>query len=178
LPALAQRHLLAGPRNDAGPFGSGDAAASWTTVPLPSLSARALQVFLCEYYQPDTRAARARLAGELRAADGGPLGLERAESIVLGSGGDARYEAEWRKLADAESTGGTIRLQLDAGPRLVVDSNLPQGVHLLVLTVTSLDRAAAFLDRTGLLGSRTPDGVQIASERSGGLPIRIVERRP
>jgi hypothetical protein len=178
LSALALRNLATGPRNDAGPFGSGDAAVAWTTVPLPSLSARDLQVFLCEYHQPDTGAARARLAGQLRMADGGPLGLERAESIVLGSGGNARYEAEWQKLAPAESSGGTIRLQLDAGPRLVVDSNLPQGMHQLVLTVASLDRAAAFLERAGLMGSRTPDGVQIAPGRSGGLPIRIVERRP
>jgi len=109
----------------------------------------------------------------MKAHDGGPLGILGADALVVGTGGDATYEAAWTLLTQ-NGTGGRPVLSPGAGPRITLAPEEPRGLRRLVLRVRSLDAARRTLERDGALGNVSAHELQIAPTRAFGLDIRLV----
>lgn len=174
IPALQRRGLVVGQPMPAGPFAfvHGDSVA-WTTAELPQLGAPNLFVFLCEYSRPDIHRFHEELTHGLRASHGGPLSIEAMSTLLVGAGRDSSEFAAWARLAGTRTMASRVLLRFAEGPTVIVDRDAPRGLRRVVLRVRSLDRAAAYLKRHRLLGSRRRGELQLAPSRTFGLDVRL-----
>jgi hypothetical protein len=176
--ALKQGSIPVGQPSSAGPYAlPPDDSVAWTTAALPSLSSPALTVFLCEYSRLDIRAFRARMVASLSERQHARLGMCGAYELVVGTGGDSSYLAAWARLIEPHHSGQPLMLKFRNGPRVVVDPNLPRGLRRLVISVSSLSRAAEYLADKGISSRRTAGEIEIARDRAYGLDIRLTEAR-
>lgn len=148
-------------------------------------------IFLCEYNKGyyDTTQGRLRRQEELRARQGGPLGLLGTQEIVVGVSDMEAARASWQRLfdpvAEVESgrwevgergDGPAIRLVLPCvSERLSIIPCARDELMRLVWKVASLERAAAFLRERDLLGSSTAEQVALDRTKLCGLDIRLIE---
>jgi hypothetical protein len=130
-------------------------------------------VWLHEFHAANMQIARTVGREQLRACGGGPLGIERVSEVVLSSKAPSREGELWQRLLDpcAQAPGGGW--QLGEGPALRLVEGECDGFEALVCEVSSLDAAAAFLERERMLGEALDGEVRIGREPLQGLDIRL-----
>jgi catechol 2,3-dioxygenase-like lactoylglutathione lyase family enzyme len=153
----------------------------WTNVTLRQFSDgeaadATMHVFLSEYspayVNVDER--RERLRRQLAENGGGPLGVEAVREVIVGVTDLEEARGLWQKLLDPTPLSGSSTWQVGDGPaiRLVqTKGNTTQG---MVIRVTSLPRAKAFLREKGLLGADSEQEATIDPSKIYGLNIRVV----
>ena len=148
------------------PFSDGEAADA------------TMHVFLSEYsttyVNVDQR--RERLRAQLAKSGGGPMGVEDLKQVIVGVSDLEAARSLWQRLLDPTPVSGSSTWQVGDGPaiRLVqAKDNTTQG---LVIRVTSLQRAKAFLREKGLLGADSEEEATIDPSKIHGLNIRVVEK--
>jgi hypothetical protein len=156
----------------------------WTNVTLREFSdsetaANAtIHIFLGKYsptyLNVDER--RARLRGELVRSGGGPLGVIELKEVVVGAVDVEKTRRLWQKLLDPISAASSNTWRIGAGPAVSLVPATENRVQALVIRVTSLERARAFLREKQLLGTDTLGQVTIDPSRIGGLDLRLVAR--
>ena len=111
----------------------------------------------------------------LGAVRGGALGLESVEEIVAGVKDVEAANSLWRRFlgAAAESEAGVW--EIADGPRVRLVLSAENAIRKLVLKVSSLKSAKAFLSETGMLGAVESDQVAVSPEKIHGLEVRLVE---
>ena len=156
----------------------------WTNVTLQQFSdgeagAAKMHVFLSEYsptyVNVDER--RERLRAQLAASGGGPMGVENVKEVVVAVTDLKAARSLWQRLLDPAPGSGANTFHVGDGPaiRLVqAKANAPQA---LVISVTSLQRAKAFLREKGLLGMASNEQATIDASKIHGLVIRVVENK-
>lgn len=134
-------------------------------------------MFLCEYNQEihDVEQARAAAHATLRSRQGGPLGLEAIQEIVIGVRNLAVVEPRWQKLLAPTAPSGEALWQLGKGPAIRLIQRERNGLQALVWKVTSLAQAKQVLSEKGLLGTVLPQQITLAPSKVQGLDIRLVE---
>ena len=134
-------------------------------------------MFLCEYNREvhDVEQARAAAHATLRSRQGGPLGFEAVQEIIIGLRDLAVVEPRWQKLLAPTAPSGQDLWQLGKGPAIRVIQHERNGLQALVWRVTSLAQAKQVLSDTGLLGTVLPQQVTLAPGKVQGLDIRLVE---
>jgi hypothetical protein len=153
------------------PFSAPQKSAAWTTVTLTELTKSDFSVFLREY-SPDylnPAIRRKQFKGRLALTNGGPLGVQSIQEVVIGS---VAFEADremWRKLLMPSSPAGTTVFQPTQGPPVRIVKDARDRIQCTVLKVRSLDQARLFLQQQKMLGS----GMTILPSRVGGLTIRL-----
>jgi catechol 2,3-dioxygenase-like lactoylglutathione lyase family enzyme len=155
----------------------------WTNVTLRQFSdgeaaVATMHVFLSEYSPTyvNVEQRRERLRTQLAGSGGGPLGVQDVKEVIVGVSDLETAGRLWRTLLAPAPMSGASSWQVGDGPaiRLVqAKDNAAQG---LVIRVTSLRRAKAFLREHGLLGRDSKEGASIDPSQIYGLDIRVVEK--
>ena len=143
-------------------------------------------VFLCEFYYEnfgdlpfwsefkDHAEKRAADLARLRAAGGGPLGVESVGEIVVGvKDFDAAREL-WRKLYAPVPEKAEGVWEIDDGPAVRLVHADADSIQTLTLKVSSLERAETHLRESGMLGAVNVDEITIAPSKLEGLDVRLV----
>jgi hypothetical protein len=79
----------------------------------------------------------------------------------------------WQALLEPAHALAPGHWQLPSGPTIRIESS-PSLSQRIICQVKSIDVAAAFLRKQGLLGNSTDDELQIARSAVAGLDIRLV----
>ena len=143
-------------------------------------------VFLCEFYYENFGdlpfwsefrshgEKRAHDLARLRAASGGPLGIESVKEVVVGVRDFDAVRELWRRLYAPATEKAEGVWEVDDGPaaRLVpADAN---SIRTLKLKVSSLPHAETSLRERGMLGAVTENEITIAPLKLEGLDVRLV----
>lgn len=163
------------PDSTSGPLPKGGTGTLWTTVALPSLSRPGLSIFLYETSPAylDPRIRRTQLANRLTLERGGALGIRRTAEVVFATADPQTRTGEWTKLLGRAKAPG-LWATVMAGPSIRLSGEGADRIRELVLEVSSLERARAFLVREGLLGAATPRSLTLDPAGTQGLAIRLV----
>lgn len=113
------------------------------------------------------------LQERLLEAAGGTLGVIRVEEVWLG-GADPAGRAKWARLLSPYECEGDV-YRIGNGPALRLFAEGPNDLRAVVLKVSSLERAKAFLRRRLLLGPSTADSAELDASRVFGLRIILRE---
>jgi hypothetical protein len=129
-------------------------------------------VWLHEFKAAEMQVARDVAAQQLRECGGGELGIERVREVVLAAKDLSGERGRWQRLLDPiQAIDGAWHFP--AGPALRLVGGDVDRILALVCDVTSLQAAAEFLDREGMLGAADDDEVRIVPEALQGLDIRL-----
>lgn len=133
--------------------------------------------FLCEYNKTFANVAQGRLNRqvELKAKNGGPLGLEGTHEIVVGAKNIEAAQKYWQQLFDPIAPTSSGLWHIGDGPAIRLAPHTQDGLLALVWKVTSLERARVFLKEQNMLGVSTEQQLSIAPAKMFGLDIRLVE---
>jgi hypothetical protein len=134
-----------------------------------------MHIFLSEYnpsyVNVDQR--RKRLRRELRENQGGPLGVQAVNEVIIKVTDFESAARLWTTLLGRPTAPGLWRIGDGPAIRIVqAGENQLQG---LVFSVSSLRQAKAFLRHKGLLGAVSEEVVTIDAAKLLGLNIRLVE---
>ena len=134
-------------------------------------------IFLCEFNTAfrDMEQARAAAHATLRSRQGGPLGFEAIQEIIVGVRDLAVVEPRWQKLLAPTAPSGEALWQLGKGPAIRLIQHERNGLQALVWKVTSLAQAKQVLSEKGLLGKVAEQQITLAPSKVQGLDIRLVE---
>jgi len=185
LSELKSRGITSGERRPliaVGPNGSKNIL--WTNVTLPQFSdvddpANAtVHIFLSEYNPTyvNVEERRARLQRQLVEASGGPLGVVAVKEVIIGATDLAAARRLWQRLLDPTPSSTSDAWQVATGPAIRLVSAGENRIQALVIRVTSLERAKAFLRENKLLGADSDGYSAIDPSKVGGLDIRLVDK--
>ena len=148
----------------------------WTNVWLPDLQRQGFFFLLC-HYDPDWYAQYPALTQQLRERDGGPLGVERVDEVVISAQDVATLDRQLEPLLSPTAATRPDYWPVGEGPALRLIPGDEDGITGMVLRVRDLDRAARFLREQHLLGEQSATRVTIAPERLGSLQVHLVPGR-
>lgn len=131
-------------------------------------------VFLVDY---PAGVDRMRAAGRvaLSACGGGVLGVEGVKEVIVGATDLPAEEERWKRLFDPTPLAADGTWQLGTGPAIRLVADREDRLQALVLKVTSLEKAKAFLRQRGMLGTVSPGEVAIEPREIHALDVRLVE---
>jgi catechol 2,3-dioxygenase-like lactoylglutathione lyase family enzyme len=138
-----------------------------------------MHIFLSEYSPTyvDVEQRRTRLHRELRESGGGPLGVRAVKEVIVGATDFNAATKLWGRLLAPKRPSALGLWQIGEGPAIRVVRARESKLQGLVISVVSLRRARAFLQKKGLLGSVTGKVVTIDPSKIQGLNIRLVESK-
>jgi hypothetical protein len=138
-----------------------------------------IHIFLSEYSPTyvNVEQRRARVHSELVASGGGPLGVDSMKEIVVGVSDLQAARALWQKLLDPVPPSAPNTWQVGNGPAIHLVPAKGNSVQALVISVSSLPRAQAFLREKGLLGIHSTDEITIDPSKLYGLNVRLVVKK-
>jgi hypothetical protein len=145
----------------------------WTNVFFSDFIDDRALVFLCRYALPESRDVAARRA-LLQAADGGRLGIEDLDEIVVSSRDPRAAERRWQRLLDPLRPSAPGYWRSAEGPALRIVGGDEEAVATLVLRVRSLARAEAELRAVGVGVRRDGDVLAVNAPPLAGLELRLV----
>ena len=145
----------------------------WTNVFFAGLTDERSVVFACEY-APGFSADSATRRATLRAVNGGRLGVEMVEEIVIGSRDPARAMAPWRRLLAPLEPVESGLWAIGDGPALRFVEAPADEVLSLVLRVHSLAAVSSAIRALGLNADTTERGLRIAPTSLEGLVLDLV----
>ncbi len=134
-------------------------------------------IFVCHYVPDILRINPDLYTDALRARDGGPLGVERVQEIVLGVPDVAEATEHWGRLLAPHPSPAPGVWTLGEGPSLRLERAPEASIARIVLAVRDLGHAVAFVRAQGLLGEESAGRATLAPERIGGLAVVIAARQ-
>jgi hypothetical protein len=118
---------------------------------------------------------RAADLARLRAAGGGPVGLEKVKEVFACVKNFDAAQKLWRRLyAPAEEVDEGV-WEIDDGPALRLVASSQNSIQTLVLKVASLEQAETFLRESGMLGIVVEDQITFDPSKIEGLDVRLVQ---
>jgi hypothetical protein len=142
---------------------------TYTNVRLPEFMANHL-VFLT-HVAPEILESRRLRRQQLLERDGGPLGIEGVTELVIAVSDGADASDRWGPLLAPKPVTIPGCVPLEHGPAIRFTTGGEDRLVGIVFRVTDLNRATAFLDQQGLLGSRGEERVSIAPEQVQQLQL-------
>jgi hypothetical protein len=119
---------------------------------------------------------RERLRKQLAERGGGPLGVEAVKEVIVAVTDLEAARSLWQKLLDPTPLSSLGTWQVGDGPAIRLVQAKDHTTQGLVISVTSLQRAKAFLREKGLLGADSEKEATIDPSKIYGLNIRVVEK--
>jgi len=163
--------------NDPSPYFGKDSSGTktlwWTTVGVTSLPP-AGSIFFCKY-NFDVDGRRVRLHADLQKHEGGPLGIEALNEVVIGVKDMAAAQHDWSVLLGPVPPGQEPLWQIGSGPAIRLVAGKEDGLVLLRVKVKSLERARAFLKAENMLGFDAEHEISLDSSHVAGADVRLVE---
>jgi hypothetical protein len=118
---------------------------------------------------------RKRAADSLQKGQGGSLGIQRVEEILVGCNNVQECRSELSKIPGIRSERGNL-FRFDHGPAIRLTAADKSGVQRVVIKVSSIEAAKKFLQQKSILGSATKSKVAINPVVADGLLIELVDR--
>jgi len=148
----------------------------WENVELPAFIPDNATVFICDYKEREqVQQRRASASQVLSQRGGGPLGITSVDYLVVGSADEKTSIESWSRLVGSERVDKNV-IRFDEGPNIRLVPSEQDGFLEIVISVTSLESAASYLQSSNLIGSKEESSVSIASENLQGLNIFFVEK--
>jgi hypothetical protein len=133
-------------------------------------------VFFCEYNPQfyDTTEGRLNRQAELRARDGGPLGLEGVAEIGVGVKDPMLARQRWQSLFAPEVPVEPDLWRIGDGPAIHLLEHERDGLLYLAWKVANLGHARRFLDAHGMLGAEGRSELRPSLTATFGLDVRLL----
>jgi hypothetical protein len=167
---------------------NGQKQTYWNTAELDQLCSPSTQVGLCEYQPavfrlpasgtPNAESmaqAGEMLQQELARRNGGPLGVQYVEEVVVGASDLAMSRRLWQKALDPWQMTADGVWQVGDGPALRVVPTSEDGMQAWVIKVRSLEQARDFLAERDLVAQDTEESVTLKIEGFSAFAIKLVE---
>jgi len=122
---------------------------------------------------PNGLSRRQSLVAELRARNGGSIGLKNLKEIYIGYNSKERLDRWSSFLEPAKNQKNLWYLPEEPNLRFVQDEY--ERIMAIVFRVESLKKATDYLKRNNILGKQSKKAVEIAKTRTGGLRIILEE---
>jgi hypothetical protein len=122
---------------------------------------------------PNEVSRREALRAELRARNGGPIGLKNVKELYIGYNSRKRLE-QWIDLIKPAKHKKNL-WYLPEEPNLRFVEGESERIRAIVLKVESLKKATDYLKRNDMLGNRSRKSVEITKTKTGGLRIILEE---
>jgi hypothetical protein len=138
-----------------------------------------MHIFLSEYSPTyvDVGQRHERLRRELLMTGGGPLGVKAVKEVIIGAMDLKAATVLWGRLLELRRTSAPGLWEVGDGPAIHVVQSGENKLQGLVISVTSLRSAKAFLQERGLLGSASMEELTIDPSKIQGLNMRLVEQK-
>jgi hypothetical protein len=130
-------------------------------------------LFFCKYNTP-IEPRRARIQSELQARNGGPLGIEKVEEIVIGVRDMAAAQGQYRALLGQPRSGDETTWSIGNGPAIHLVTDNKDRLVQVRIKVKSLEQARAYLKSQKMLGTDTGHEVALDPAQLGETDIRFV----
>lgn len=150
----------------------GKSVPFWTNVYLKALSPEGYIVYLCEYEE----AAKSALPSSDVGDPLGKIGVESVREIVITSRDPEKLREKWEEVFAPYSFSPEGLMSIGTGPAIRITSGKEDAIEALVLEVSSIEKAKAFLENNSLLGTSSADELRIDPDEVQGLDIRVVEK--
>ena len=144
----------------------------WTNVTLKSLCTPDYVVYLCEY----SEIAASRLASHKVSGPLGGMGVESVKEIDITSTDAAAQQKKWEEALAPNKMSSDGVMAIGTGPAVRISQGKADVIASLVLEVTSLSKAKAFLEEKRLLGKSTADELTLDPTKIQGLDVRVVQK--
>jgi hypothetical protein len=131
-------------------------------------------IYLCEYTH-DNESLMATACEELERRRGGALGIRCVKEVTLGVTRIEEKQASWQNLLSPIKPIAPATWKVLDGPALRLVSASENRIESLVLRVSSLPEAKAFLAAKGMLGEVSGEHVCLNPSKAQGLDVRFVE---
>ncbi len=156
----------------------GQMRVAWSLLDLTDFPPVEAHIFFVDYKYRKSVAARHKAADdELAARNRGPLGIVGAAEITVGVQDLEEARSRWSDLLVPSPQISDAAFVFDSGPRIRLLRAESPGIQGIVLKVLSLDRAAKFLEKRGLLVKDDSGRMAISPAAIDGLSIRFVGRK-
>jgi len=140
------------------------------TIDLPGLE---IPAGICPVKDPNEVSRREALRAELRARNGGPIGLKKVKELYIGYNSKEHLDQWINLIKPAKHKKNLWYLPEEPNLRFVEDES--ERILAIVLKVESLEKATDYLKRNGILEKRAEKSVEIARTKTGGLRIILEE---
>lgn len=144
-------------------------------LPLLTRSFRNGMPVLTEYYQHLADHNRAIDRTLLQQGQGGALGIEYVQEIVIGVPETAPQSTAWARLFDPLVPDETGLWSLGGGPALRFIPQSTPGIQTMVLKVTSLEQAKAFINQADLQMEIRNKWLTLTLPHTSGLTVQLTE---
>jgi hypothetical protein len=153
---------------------NGSRGVALNRVALPSFSNSGFSVFLYEYSQEFLNAdvRRKQLGNRLVLNDGGPLGLQSINEIVIAVANPEKKQQAWMQLLGKPKSAGFWLVGAGPAIRIVQGGGAEDHIKEIVMEVKSLDKTKAFLRKGKML---SPDGAFLNPIKAQQLRISLVD---
>jgi hypothetical protein len=148
----------------------------WSIVHLKDFPPIEADVFFVDYKYRKSAAARYKAADdELAARNRGPLGIVGAAEITVCVQDLEGARSKWSALLAPSPQISDDAFVFDSGPRIRLVHAESPGIQGIVLKVRSLDQAAKFLEKRGLLAKDDSGRIAISPAAIDGLWIMLMD---
>jgi catechol 2,3-dioxygenase-like lactoylglutathione lyase family enzyme len=131
---------------------------------------------LTEYYQQSGDEKRAADWAALRQRNGGAVGVECAQEVVVGVPAESNRREVWARLMAPLRLEDGTRYRLGPGPAVRLEAQGNAGIQTLVLRVSSLSRAEAFAHQAGVPAKMEGKSLRLELPQTGGLTMHLTEQ--
>ena len=171
---LEKNDVALGPNDPYTVSEDGETHVLWENFNLLGISSRKLRVFVCDYkYRQFVDDSRDVARDELKARNGGPLGVVGLAEVRVGTSNIAARHDEWSKLALQQESDD--RFSASDGAQIALVEAPEDEILGITLKVKSLTQATDWLMDQGLLGNVTATSVEIAPDAIQGLSITLLQ---
>ena len=118
---------------------------------------------------------RERAAAELRASEGGPLGIIRVRGILIGVSSLDEAARTWGPLSEADAPVARGVVRFGAGPDIHLVTSKTQQIQRIEVVVHSLSQTADFLGKRHLRSENRPGMVTVVRKSIDGLSLSFVQ---
>ena len=147
----------------------------WSLFTPKDLLPNEANLFVCDYKKRQYIAdGRKKIADKLKEINGGGLGVLYLKEIVVSTSDFKKHDEQFVRLPGVTKQQNGL-FSFNDGPGLRLQQDAKNCIPKIVIVVTSLKNAKAFLESKKLLGNVNANSIFILPEAMDGLQIELVE---
>ena len=155
---------------------SNEVLQGWSLFTPKNVLPNEANLFVCDYKNRQRISDnRKKAADKLKEINGGGLGVLYLKEIVVSTSDFKKYDEQFARLPGVTKQQNGLFSFRD-GPGLRLQQDAKNRIPKIVIVVTSLENAKAFLESKKLLGNVNANSIFILPEAMDGLQIELVEQ--
>ncbi len=155
---------------------SNEVLQGWSLFTPKNVLPNEANLFVCDYKNRQRISDnRKKAADKLKEINGGGLGVLYLKEIVVSTSDFKKYDEQFAILPGVTKQQNGL-FEFRDGPGLRLQQDAKNRIPKIVIVVTSLKNAKAFLESKKLLGNVNANSIFILPEAMDGLQIELVEQ--